>query len=47
MSLDLKRTFEIAVEVRGRQRDKAGEPHLFHVMRVVFLSHPQIQLFAR
>lgn len=34
MELLLKKAFEIAVEVHGDQRDKAGEPYLFHVMRV-------------
>lgn len=34
MELSLKEAFRIAVEVHGDQRDKAGEPYLFHVMRV-------------
>lgn len=34
MTLDLVEAFSIAVEVHGSQRDKAGEPYLFHVMRV-------------
>lgn len=34
MELDLREAFSIAVEVHGSQRDKAGEPYLFHVMRV-------------
>lgn len=34
MELSLKEAFRIAVEVHGDQRDKSGEPYLFHVMRV-------------
>lgn len=34
MQLDLTEAFRIAVEVHGAQRDKAGEPYLFHVFRV-------------
>jgi len=32
--LYLSQAFRIAVEVHGAQRDKGGEPYLFHVMRV-------------
>lgn len=32
--LMLGEIFRIAVEVHGNQRDKAGRPYLFHVMRV-------------
>lgn len=34
MTLDLTAAFSIAVEIHGAQRDKVGEPMLFHVMRV-------------
>jgi hypothetical protein len=33
-ALLLGRVFQIAVNVHGEQRDLAGEPYLFHVMRV-------------
>lgn len=34
MQLDLSHAWGIAVEVHGNQRDKAGEPYLFHIARV-------------
>ena len=35
MTLDLKPAFEIAVQVHGSQRDKAGLPYLGHLFRVM------------
>jgi hypothetical protein len=35
MNLDLKPAFELAVEVHGTQRDKAGEPYMGHICRVM------------
>lgn len=34
-SLDLTEAFRIAVEVHGAQRDKAGEPYMGHICRVM------------
>jgi (p)ppGpp synthase/HD superfamily hydrolase len=34
-TMDLKAAFEIAVEVHGNKRDKAGEPYLAHICRVM------------
>lgn len=34
MELDLTEAFKIAADVHGQHRDKAGQPYMFHVMRV-------------